>query len=114
MNDVIRVTGMVISAMPMSENDRRVELLTAELGKISAFLRGGRKIAEAVVLGNTLLNAAARPQFIAYRIGPKPLAVRFAERLGAMAFGWTSHSRDSEAGRDAVIFEYYRPDVRFK
>jgi glycerophosphoryl diester phosphodiesterase len=78
------------------------------------YVRGGRKIAEAVVLGNTLLNAAARPQFIAYRIGPKPLAVRFAEALGAMAFGWTSHSRDSEAGRDAVIFEYYRPDVRFK
>ena len=78
------------------------------------YVRGGRKIPEALVLGNTLLNVAARPQFIAYRIGPKPLAVRFAEALGAMPFGWTSHSRDSEAGRDAVIFEYYKPDVRFK
>ncbi len=78
------------------------------------YVRGGRKVAESVVMGNTLLNAAARPQFIAYRIGPKPLAVRFAEKLGAMPFGWTSHSRDSEKGRDAVIFEYYRPDVRFK
>ena len=78
------------------------------------YVRGGRSIAEAVILGNTLLNVAARPQFIAYRIGPKPAAVRFAEALGAMPFGWTSHSRDSEAGRDAVIFEYYRPDVRFK
>ena len=78
------------------------------------YVRAGRKISEALVLGNTLLNVAARPQFIAYRIGPKTLAVRFAEALGAMPFGWTSHSRDSEAGRDAVIFEYYRPDVRFK
>ena len=78
------------------------------------YVRSGRKIAEALVLGNTLLNVAARPQFIAYRIGPKPFAVRFAEALGAMPFGWTSHSRDSEAGRDAVIFEYYRPDIRFK
>ena len=78
------------------------------------YVRGGRKIAEALVLGNTLLNVAARPQFIAYRIGPRPLSVRFAEWLGAMPVGWTSHSRDSEAGRDAVIFEYYRPDVRFK
>ena len=78
------------------------------------YIRGGRKIAEALVLGNTLLNVAGRPQFIAYRIGPKPLAVRFVEALGAMPFGWTSHSRDSEAGRDAVIFEYYTPDVRYK
>ena len=78
------------------------------------YVRAGRRIAEGIVLGNTLLNVAARPQFIAYRIGPKPAAVRFAEWLGAMPVGWTSHSRDSEAGRDAVIFEYYRPDVRFK
>lgn len=78
------------------------------------YVRSGRKIAEAVVLGNTLLNVAARPQFIAYRIGPKPFAVRFAEALGAMPVGWTSHSRDSEAGRDAVIFEYYTPPVRYK
>ena len=78
------------------------------------YVRAGRKLAEALILGNTLLNVAARPQFIAYRIGPKPVTVQFAEALGAMPFGWTSHSRDSEAGRDAVIFEYYRPDVRFK
>ena len=78
------------------------------------YIRGGRKLAEALVLGNTLLNVAARPQFIAYRIGPKPAAVRFAEALGAMPVGWTSHSRDSEAGRDAVIFEYYTPDIRYK
>jgi len=78
------------------------------------YIRGGRKVAEGIVLGNTLLNAAARPQFIAYRIGPKPVCVRFAEALGAMPFGWTSHSRDSEAGRDAVIFEYYRPELRYK
>ena len=77
------------------------------------YVHAGRKITEALILGNTLLNVAARPQFIAYRIGPKPLCVRFAEALGAMPVGWTSHSRDSESGRDAVIFEYYRPDVRY-
>ena len=78
------------------------------------YVRNGRKIAEAVVLGNTLLNVAARPQFIAHRIGPKSACVRFAEALGAMPVGWTSHSQDSEAGRDAVIFEYYTPDIRYK
>ena len=78
------------------------------------YVRAGRKITEAVVLGNTLLNVAARPQFIAHRIGPKSACVRFAEKMGTMPVGWTSHSRDSEAGRDAVIFEYYKPGIRYK
>ena len=78
------------------------------------YTKDGRGLLQSYVLSRTLLNFLARPQFIAYRIGPKPAAVRFAEALGAMPVGWTSHSRDSEAGRDAVIFEYYRPDVRYK
>jgi glycerophosphoryl diester phosphodiesterase len=66
------------------------------------------------VLGNTLLNFAARPGFIAYRIGPKTAGVRVAEALGALRVGWTSHSPASEIKRDTVIFEFYRPPVRFK
>jgi glycerophosphoryl diester phosphodiesterase len=66
------------------------------------------------VLGNTLLNFAARPGFIAYRIGPKTVGVRVAEALGALRVGWTSHSPASEIKRDTVIFEFYRPPVRFK
>ena len=90
-------------------------VLRGQLAQLPAdYVRAGRKITEGLLLGNTLLNVAARPQFIAYRIGPKPACVRFAEALGAMPVGWTSHSRDSEAGRDAVIFEYYMPDVRYK
>lgn len=65
------------------------------------------------ILGNTLLNALARPHFIAYRIGKKPLLVRLSEALGAMKIGWTSHNIVNEKGRDAVIFEFYRPDTRY-
>ncbi len=64
-------------------------------------------------LGNTLGNFAARPHFIAYRLGPKPSAVRIAELMGAMKFGWTSHAPTSEQVCDAVIFEHYRPEPRF-
>ena len=64
------------------------------------------------VLGHTLLNAAARPHFIAYRIGDKPASVRLAESMGAASFGWVSRESGDAEGFDAVIFEFYRPERR--
>ena len=66
------------------------------------------------LLGHTLLNVIARPQFIAYKIGLRPPLVRLAEWMGAMKFGWTSHEPRNERGRDAVIFEFYKPKLKFK
>lgn len=68
----------------------------------------------AFALGHTLFNCVARPQFIAYRIGFRPLSVRISEFMGAMRVGWTSHEPRNEAGRDTVIFEFYKPKVKFK
>ena len=68
----------------------------------------------AFLMSRCLFNFLARPQFIAYRIGRRPLSVRFAEALGAMRVGWTAHNDRAERGRDAVIFEFYRPQLRFK
>ena len=68
----------------------------------------------AFLLSHCLLNCFSRPQFIAYKIGYRPPTVRLAEQLGAMRVGWTSHEPRNEKGRDAVIFEFYRPKLQYK
>lgn len=65
------------------------------------------------ILGNVLLNFLARPQFIAYKIAPKPFPVKLCEALGAMKVCWTSHDRVNEKGNDTVIFEFYKPKLKF-
>ena len=66
------------------------------------------------LLSRNLYNSIARPQFIAYQIGFRPLAVRLTECLGALRFCWTSHEPRNEKGRDGVIFEFYKPRLKFK
>ena len=87
------------------------EILRGQLAEPPRYYVKDEKMpaAEGFVLGNTLLNAAARPQFIAYRIGDVPLAVRAAEGMGALRFRWTSRETGDAPDADALIFEHYRP-----
>ena len=68
----------------------------------------------AFLASRCFMNFLSRPNFIAYQIGKKPLPVRLAERLGAVPVCWTSHSPENEAENDMVIFEFYRPETRYR
>ena len=91
------------------------DLLRGQLAMpLREYRKAGIDRVRSFLMSNALYNVLARPQFIAYQIGRRPLMVRLSELLGAMRFGWTSHEPRNEKGRDAVIFEYYKPRPLFK
>lgn len=87
--------------------------LRGQLSAQGSLFRGAMPWHIVFALSRLLTNCAARPHFIAYCVGPKPLSVRTSERMGAMKVLWTAHGAENHAQRmaenDAVIFEWYRP-----
>ncbi len=64
MVEKITVVGMVISSMAISEYDKRLVILTKELGKITAFARGARKPTSPFLAGS---QPMAFGEFTLYR-----------------------------------------------
>ena len=90
------------------------EVLRGQLAARYANMRKSAGAVTAFILSRCLANAFTRPHFIAYEIGRKPLTVRLSERLGAMKVAWTSLEWKTEDKNDAVIFQFYRPRVKYK
>lgn len=90
------------------------EVLRGQLSEAWRFSRRFLPGVTAFAMSRLLCNILTRPQFIAYRIGPKCLSVRACEALGAMRVAWTARGEGAHARlmeqNDAVIFEHYRPE----
>lgn len=88
--------------------------LRGQLSEAACFSKKHIKGYLAFAMSRLLSNCLTRPQFIAYRVGPKPLSVRVAEGMGAMKVLWTAREPERHKQRmdenHAVIFEGYRPE----
>ena len=80
---------------------------------VEKYLKNSSRIS-GILCGNLFTNVIARPHFVAYCIGKKPLPVQLCEHMGAMRACWTSREWKHEKGNNMVIFEHYRPNVWFK
>ena len=87
--------------------------LRGQLSEAVCFSRKHLALPLSFMMSRLFTNCLTRPQFIAYRVGPKPLSVRAAEGMGAMKVLWTAREPEKHAERmaenHAVIFEGYRP-----
>lgn len=94
------------------------EVLRGQLSAQMAEFKGELKTYQAFVLSNLLTNVIARPQFVAFHKGQRPLLVSLCYALGAMRVVWTVRPNDDikniESKNDTIIFEFYTPDVTFK
>lgn len=88
------------------------KVLRGQLAMPAKYYKGIPKIMGGM-MGNCMMDFISRPQFIAYCIGEKDFGVKLAEKMGAMRVAWTSHDRRNEEENDAVIFEFYRPEIRY-
>ena len=88
--------------------------LRGQLSEAVCYSRKNLPLPLSFMMSRLLSNCLTRPQFIAYRVGPKPFSVRAAEGMGAMKVLWTARESELHKRRmtenHAVIFEGYRPE----
>lgn len=93
------------------------EILRGQLSAPAKEFKGEVPGWQGFMLAHLLTNVIARPHFVAYNKKKSSLTVKLCEKLGAMRFVWTVRDTDDSAHiesiNEAVIFELYRPKVRY-
>ncbi len=103
MKDTIVANGIVLSTMPIGEYDKRLLLLTRELGKVSVFARGARRP------NSPLIGAAVLFAFGSFELSEGRSAYSLRNAQIREHFDWVS--QDMEAlcfgSYFAEISDYY-------
>lgn len=99
MNDVIKVRGMVLSAMPIGEQDKRLVIETCTLGRITVFARGARRT------GSTLLAGSNPFTMGEFSIIPGKNSYRLSE------ISVTEYFRDIANAQPGVYIGFYFLDL---
>ena len=90
------------------------EVLRGQLASDPHELAKDTKKLNAFIIGNLLSNVFSRPNFVSYGMGSKPLLAKLSEKMGAMKVAWVSRDNSAEKQNDAVIFEHYNPEPKYK
>lgn len=90
------------------------DILRGQLTCPRTGLKGEVPAGAGFLLAHGLTNFIARPQFIAHSVGKKSPLIKLAEKMGAMRVAWTARDDSYEEQNDVVIFEGYRPRIRFR
>ncbi len=90
--DAITVTGMVLSAIPIGDYDKRLTILTREMGKIQVFARGAKRpkssfvaAANPFVYGTFTLHAGKNYNLA--KVSVKRYFEEFSANLDALLYG---------------------------
>ena len=90
------------------------ELIRGQLAQPAEYYAAGMNPLLARLLAGCRFACMNRPDFIAYRIGPRPARVLRMRKKGVLLIGWTSHDWEKDAKEnDGVIFESCTPPLRY-
>ena len=85
-------------------------------GQLATTYEGYRKDygkVKSFFLSRAFANCLTKPDFNAYNIGKRPRRILREREKGVMLIAWTSHDPVNEKDNDSVIFEFYRPEIKY-